>query len=285
MDNLEKDLFSEEFKETKKFYHKLPKPLRIIVFFVFIVSWTFLSFYGGVKFDSLHINLNNNKQSGHDNTQIGIGSVQGTSTINLNSSNTCPVKFCSNFKDSKWENLDRFIKLQDDPLILESPHSAALPGATMFFPEEVGKFAMEVFITPQASNSANLVLAYGHFARCIIGDGDYTKISCQINEAYPKAVESWSYIDNDGKLYGKYEQHQIASFSPNKELQIRFSLDLIDTYPNLTVKINDQTPLNWKIPKDFQNRTQREKIGIGLFTTKFDDVQAVFKQFRLDPHL
>lgn len=280
MDEFSKEVFKEEKRTLAKYFLKLPKLLRWVLFFLY----TIIPFILGFVIGKYNINLNNFIQKGA--YIININKVEGTSTINVAPQiSSCSVKFCSDFKDGLWQYEDRFVKIQDDPLILKSPHTSALPGATMFYNEAIGNFTAETFITPEASTSANLVVAYGHFVRCIIGDGDYTKVSCQVNGDYPKAIESWSYIDKDGQLHGRYEQHQISPFSPNQELQLQFGLEKVGTSTVITIKLNDQVPLEWKLPKSFEGKTQIEKVGVGLFTTNFDDVQAVFKKFQLDPHI
>jgi hypothetical protein len=272
------EAFKEQKKSVFKFLTKLPKIVKWALFTIY----TLLVFFGGRISRNFSFNLNVISQSGKNTVQVG--TVEGDATINYGV-NSCPVKFCSNFKDGSWEYIERFIKIQDDPLILKSPNSAALPGATMFYKEDVGNFTAEAFITPEATTSANLAVAWGHLIRCIIGDGDYTKISCQVNEAHPKEIETWSYIDKDGQLHGRHEQHQLSPFSPGKELQVKFEIQKINNITMLRIKLNDHVPLEWQLPKAYEGRTQREKVGIGLFTTNFDDVEAVFKRFQLDPHL
>lgn len=287
MDELGHEIFKEEEKGVIKFFKKLPKKVRSIIFVLSYLS----IFIGGIAsrplFDSLRVSISNNyfKQVGNSNLQIG--KVEGANTtINVGTNtNNCPVKFCSDFKDNKWKYKERFVNVQEDPLILKSPNSSALPGATMFFDEAVGNFTMQAFVTPMASPSANLAIAYGHFLRCILGDGDYSKVSCQINTSYPNAIENWSYLDADGELHGRNLRYQISHFSKGSELQVRFGLLKVNDRTQVEIKLNDQAPLDWYFPKEFENRTQREKVGIGLFTAGEDDVKAVFKQFQLDPHI
>lgn len=287
MDKLVHDVFKEEEKGVIKFFKKLPKKARSIVFALFCISIFVSGIASRPLFDRLRITISNNyfKQDGNSNLQIG--NVEGANTtINFGASgNNCPVKFCSDFKDGKWKYKERFINIQDDPLILKSPNSSALPGATMFFDEAVGNFTMQAFVTPMASPSANLAIAYGHFLRCIIGDGDYSKVSCQINTTYPTTTESWSYFDSDGVLHGRNLRYQLSQFSKNNELQVKFSILKINGRTQIEIKLNDEVPMDWLLPKDFENRTQKEKVGIGLFTAGEDNVEAVFKQFQLDPHI
>lgn len=277
MDELSKELFKDERKEVIKQFGHLPKSIKWLLFIIYTAG----VFAGGVKIGNLNLHFNVFAPKG--GTSVN---VEGAKTVNVNTQpSSCPAKFCSDFKDGSWKYKDRFIPIQDDPLILKSPHSSALPGATMFYDNDIGSFTSETFITPEATISANLVVAYGHFIRCIIGDGDYTKVSCQINEAYPKEVESWSYLDKDGQLHGRNLQYQSSPFSSNKELQIQFGIQKIKDVTIITIKLNDQVPLEWRLPKSLEGKTQIEKVGVGLFTTNYDDVQAIFKQFQLDPHL
>lgn len=286
MDDIGKDLFKEEKRGVVKSFKKLPKWLRMFLF----VSLLIFDFIGGLSarplFDRLNINLFNSYVKQNGNSNIQIGKVAGTNTtVNIGDDDNCPVKFCSKFTDGKWQYIDRFSVIQEDPLILKSPSSKSLPGATMYFSEEVGNFTMQAFITPMASQSANISVAYGHFLRCIIGDGDYSKIACQINVDYPKSIEKWSYLNSEGKLYGRNQHYQISHFPEKNELQIRFKFMKINDSTQIEIKINDQIPMTWNLPREFENRTKREKVGIGLFTAGQDDVSAVFKLFQLDPNI
>jgi len=282
VDDLSKEIFKEEKKEVIKTVRKFPKWLRVFLFIlVYIVGLATRPL-----FDHFLINVQNNNVKQNGKTNVNIGQVAGTNTmINIGSDDKCPVKFCSKFKDGNWQYFDRFSVIQDDPLILQSPNSKKLPGATMYFSEEVGNFTMQTFITPLATLSANISVAYGHLLRCIIGDGDYIKTACQLNTDYPTSVENWSYFDSQGNLHGRNQQYQKSSFSVNNELQIRFEMSKIDGRTKIDVKLNDQVPMSWLLPKKFENRAQMEKVGIGLFTAGQDDVKAVFKHFQLDPHI
>lgn len=284
MKDTKQEIFREEEKRLVKIFRRIPKNIRL---FIYILS-LFICFSGGFSsrpfFDNLHIENITNHFSVKGNSNVSIGKVEGVETVNIGTNN-CLFKYCSNFQDDKWKYKERFNILQEDPLIVKSPNSKSLPGATMFYDEEVGNFTMQAFLTPMSTPSANLALAYGHFIRCIIGDGDYSKISCQMNSTYPSTVENWSYFDSIGKLYGRNQHYQISRFLVNNEIQIKFSILKVNDRKQIEIKINDQVPMNWFIPKEFENRTQREKVGIGLFTAGQDDVKAVFKQFQLDPHI
>lgn len=287
MNELTDEIFKEEEKGLAKYYKKfIPKRLRIYVYFIFLV----VSFVGG--YDSrpfIEQKINSQKagvlQNGLINFFIG-GKVKSAETsVYQENKSSCPFKYCSDFKDDKWEYKERFTVIQDDPLVLKSPNTQALPGATMFFGQEVGNFTSQMFITPLASPSANLSVVYGHFLRCIIGDGDYSKISCQINAAYPKTIEDWRYFDSNGNIHGRYLRYQIAHFSKGNELQLRFSILKINDRTQIEIKLNDQVPLDWFLPEEFEKRIKMEKVGVGLFTAGEEDVEAVFKQFQLDPHI
>lgn len=287
MDELGHEIFKVEEKGFVKYLRNLiPKKLRKSFYIILIIG----SFFGGYKsrpFIDQKISLANigTNQTGLFNFSFG-GKVEGANTSADNEMRpNCIYKFCSNFEDEKWSYKDRFITVQTDPLILKSPNTSSLPGATLFYNEDVGSFTMQTFITPLASPSANMVVAYGHFLRCIIGDGDYSKISCQINTAYPKAIENWSYFSSEGTLHGKHLHYQISPFTKDNELQIKFSMLKVNDKTQIEIKLNDQVPITWFLPEEFEDRTQREKVGIGLFTAGQDDVEAVFKQFQLDPHI
>lgn len=281
MDDLSNDIFKDEKKGVARLFRKLPKKVRIVIFILSFV----ITYAGGIisrpLFDRVYVNF---VKQDH-NSGVQIGKVEGTNTINFGTNSNCPFKFCSNFKDEKWMNMDRFTIVQDNPMVLKSPNTSALPGATLFFNEDVGNFTMLTFLTPLSSPSPNMVVAYGHFLRCIIGDGDYSKISCQINVDYPKAIENWSYLNSEGKLHGKNLRYQISPFTKDNELQIKFSILKVNDNKQVEIKLNDQVPLTWLLPKEFENRIQKEKVGVGLFTAGQDDVEAVFKEFMLDTRI
>lgn len=291
MDSLvEKELQDELRPEVKNIFRKifrlkyiswLRKPIAFI-----LITESLLGIFA-IKTGLVTLHFDILKKSA-----ITLSGVQQIGIINTNQNNVlsaqsqCPFKYCSDFKDGKWKDFDQFIVIQNDPLlILKSPNNPRKPGATMYYEQDVGNFTSEFFVTPMASVSANLAFAYGNLTRCIIGDGNYQSISCQINEDYPKAPKDWTYFDKEGKLHGKISQWQLSKFEPNRELQLRFEFQKIEENESIIIKINDQAPLIWKLPKKFQRLVKLDKVGISLFTTNYDDVQAVFKQFRLDPHL
>lgn len=281
MTEFDSELFKKQRKTLTQGLQKLPKFLQWVIFSIYTICALMFGYLGGKN----NISLNNFIHIERNIFSFG-GKVAGTETDNSSPPLvTCVVKFCSDFLDDTWLNFDRFQKIQDDPLILKSPNTPALPGATMFFNNDVENFSANIFITPEATTSANLVVAWGHFIRCIIGDGDYSKVSCQINEDYPKKIEAWSYMDNEGELHGKNLRYQLSSFSPNQELQIKFEIEKVGDDKIISLKLNDHVPLLWKFPKGFIAKTKIERVGVGLFTTRYDDVQAVFKKFQLDPHL
>lgn len=276
-EELSKDVFKEQRKGLAKYFHKLPKSLRWLLF---IASYV-VTLLTGNKLPPLNLNLN----------QLGIVNIQSNQKVEgaqTSIYNSCPVKFCSDFGDkSNWTNIERFVALQDAPLILKSPNSSSLPGATMFYNQSVGSFSMQTSIIPESTVSANIVVAYGHLLRCIVGDSDYSTISCQINDAYPKKIEDWSYIDTEGGLHGKNKQYQFASppLSPNKELHLQFGMGKINGITTINIQLNEEVPLQWKLPTNLEGTDTNDFVGLGLITNNLDDVQAVFKKFQLDPHL
>lgn len=288
MDNLKESLFKEEQKETLKWFKKLPRWLRrltwgVVILLDVIGALSVIGLATGTLiFNTLVFNILGEHTSIINQNQ----KVDNGSTVNnyFEASDACPN--CSDFKDGKWENIERFHKISDNPLILKSPNSSKLPGAVMFYKKNVKNFSMQTILTPQATTSANLLVQYGNFTKCIIGDANYSFISCRVNTAYgsSKIKEIWSYIDKDGGLHGNAEQHQISSFEPNQDLQLKY--EIRDAGPDriISIRINEKVPVEWKLPKQFAYKDVSDKVGIGLFTTKFDDVQAVLKQFRLDPY-
>lgn len=288
MDNfIENELQKEVKPELRKFFLRLfqskywnwlKKPLVIILILHYLVGIVSL------KTGIVNINLDLLNRS---NTNIsGIQQVGDNNSVVLSVNTQCLSRFCSDFKkDDDWIGKNKFIPVQQDPLILKSPNSKALPGATMFYKEDVGNFTVKAFINPQATSSANLVLSYGSFYRCIIGDSDYELITCQINQSYPKVPEDWSYIDKEGGMHGKNKQFQKRPFKPKDELEIKFEQRKSADNAIISIKLNEQVPAEWVLPKKFQGLTRREKIGIGLITNIYDDAQAIFKQFELNPLL
>lgn len=288
MDNLiEKELQEEVKPEVKKILHRifhsryfrwLKEPLAIILIIHYIAGFI------AVKTGTVDIHLDFLKRS-----NVNISGIQQTGNGNqvnvLAAQTQCLFKYCSDFKDGKWKYQEEFKKIQDNPLILESPNNPVKPGATMYYDQEVGHFTLETIVAPMATASANLAIAYGKLTRCIIGDGSYQSIACQINESYPKEPKDWSYFDEKGNLYGRFSQFQISKFEPGKELQIRYEYKNIDGNDTITIKLNDHVPLVWRIPKRFQGIVKTDMVGLSLFTTKYDDVQAVFKSFNLDSNL
>lgn len=287
MDNLIKDELREGFKPEihwfrKKLHSVIPRTLRKPLFVtVFILSLLLDMLIAiGIKQGIITINtttlINTNyshviQQSGNNNKVV------------LSEATECLSRFCSDFADDKWTDKERFILVQKDPLVLKSPNSISLPGATMYYKEEVGSFTAQIFITPQASISANLTLTYGRFYRCILGDSDYKIISCQINQGYPTIPENWSYFDEDGIMYGKNKRYLIRPFESNKEMQIRFEQKENNGNTIISIKINNQVPAEWILPKRHQGQTLREKVGLGLISTTYGDSQAIFKRFELSP--
>lgn len=287
MDDLEKDLFAEEKKETLRFFRKFPKPLRrtIYGFRIFLEIAGALGLIG-IATGSLIFNISITNILGAHTSNIAQNQKAdngGTVINNFGTINNC--QNCSNFKDGKWKDIDRFKKISDDPLTLKSPNSLALPGAVMFYNQSVKNFTMQAVLTPQATTSANLLVQYGNFSKCIIGDANYSFISCRINTAYPSNEAVWSYIDKDGGLHGNSEQHQMSSFEPTQDLQLKYEIRDSGSNRIISIKINEKPPVEWKLPEKYANKDLSDKVGLGLFTTKYDDVQAVFKQFQLDPHL
>lgn len=276
MNGTREEAFRKENKSVVSFIRKLPSLIR---WFLYIFSYLIIiviSYWAGKN------NFN------PKNFLVIVGFNNKVEGMNSEGppypTNTCVVKYCSDFKDGLWQYEDRFVTIQKDPLILKSPNTQALPGATMFFKNSVGDFTANITIIPEATVSANLAVAWGHFIRCIIGDGDYSKISCQVNTSYPKEIESWSYFDKEGILYGKSLQYQLSPFVVDQELQLKFEIEGKENSKLIRLKLNDHVPIEWKIPNKYSDKSKTEKVGVGLFTTEFDDVQAVFKNFQLDPH-
>lgn len=282
------DIIENELKETlkpeiskfKRQWKKIPRVAKIaILITAFIFQPFVLKQLGLITFNVSLLNGFSTKyfiwQSGNNNLVAPV----------LSDSTKCIVRYCSDFEVDDWIGEKNFIVVQKNPLILKSPSSPQLPGATMYYGANVGNFIANIFLTPQASASPNLVLTYGHFYRCILGDADYSTLTCQINQDYPTVPENWAYFDQDGIIHGKNKRFQISPFKPNKELEIRFSQSEDEDNTKISIKINDQVPVEWILPKKYQRQTQTEKIGIGLITTTYKDVQAVFKHFELDPKL
>lgn len=288
MDSLTKKDLSQEFKpETqwfKKLVHKLiPKGLRKPIFVTLLITHLI---YGALTFVGVKlgvINFNFQTFNTSLSNQSGIQQFGNSNSVVLAEKTQCLSRYCSDFRDKKWLGIDKFIIIQEEPLILKSPSTLQLPGATMFFNESVGNFISTSFVTPQASSSANLVFSYGHFYRCILGDSDYEQISCQINQGYPNVPEQWAYIDQSGIIYGKYQKYQTRPFEMNKELEVRFEQREDSNNTIISIKINNQVPADWILPKDYQKKTLRENIGLGLITNKYNDAQGVFKHFELEP--
>ncbi|MBU1000241.1 hypothetical protein KKE78_02500 [Patescibacteria group bacterium] len=291
MDNFITDEIKQEFKPESRWFRKIwrktiPTKLRKPIFVgIFILSLiisilTIIGIWQGV------VNFNLSLLNKSVSNQSGIQQSGNNNSIVLSANTQCLSRYCSDFKkDDDWVGKNKFVPIQEDPLILKSPNSEALPGATMFYKKDVGNFTAKAFISPQATSSANLVLSYGSFYRCILGDADYELITCQINQSYPKVPEDWGYFDKDGGLHGRNKQYQKRPFQSQNELEIRFEQRTDANNTIISIKLNEQVPAEWILPKKFQGLTRSEKIGIGLITNAYDDAQAIFKHFELNSQL
>ena len=281
VNELKKELKPDE-KRIKKIWSKIPRFFKILILLIAIIFLLFmepmlLKQMGLITF-SKNFNIHQSgknivQQWGNNNTAVLPGETQ------------CYVHACSNFESENWIGKNSFVTVQENPWMAKSPSSLQLPGATTYYKDSVGNFTAKIFVTPQASKSANLVLAYGHFYRCIIGDSDYQLLTCQINLAYPKIPEDWSYFDTDGTLHGEYKRYVKRPFEQNKELEIRFEQREQDDKTIISIKLNNQEPAEWTLPQAWYKTTLSEQIGVGLIKTSYGETQATFKRFELSPQI
>lgn len=291
MNDLIKTELAEEIKPYLRNLLKLtrrliPSKVRKFLIYSYLLISLITFVVGGVGIKLGVVNFNFQHLQNANILDSSIQQIGDNNTLVLSEKTQCLSQYCSDFEFEDWYNIGKFSLVQEKPLILKSPNSPQLPGATMFYKgHKARNFIAKIFITPLATRSANLVLAYGSLYRCILGDSDYKIITCQINQTFPRIPEEWGYFDKEGIIHGKAKHYQTRSFEPEKELDLRFEQreDGRDTI--ISIKINDQVPAEWILPKKFQDIVKLDDIGLGLITTRYDDVQAIFKHFELDPKL
>lgn len=279
-----KELVKPERKDLRKIISKTPAWVRYLLVGLIFTATVLI---GGSKMHIIIFNKDILKNI-RSNFSINFLSNSNQTILSVQAENPkkCPADFCNffqNFKDdTEWTNKQSFTVIRENPLLLEASSSALSPGAIVNYNVSVSNFILRLLVTPLASPSANLSISYGTLYRCIIGDGGYREIGCQINKDYPHKPERWVYVNSDGEEMGKSLQ-QYSPWNINEDLNIKFSYTRTNSEGVIEIQVNSNNPVNWKLKSNQVRKSQKENIGIGLIDPNLKhNIQAIFKSFMLD---
>lgn len=204
--------------------------------------------------------------------------------------------YCSDFKDlEKWLGSDQLV-VDKDRNLFKAPADNARAGAIMFYDKEVyTSFKAKFEIIPLSNDEANIVIQFGSLLRCMIGDGNYKTLGCQINKLFPTEKADWTYVTVDGEdVRNSFQNVGSKGFEPKTKLIITWQQEIEENSRMVNVGItlnyfppDSNTPTehsfkqNFKLP--FVGKDLKGKIGVGLLDPRRTGaIEAKFLDFQLD---
>lgn len=288
------------YKLQNRVWGLLPKKFKEIVGYIFL----FLSFFTALPFVSTDWSNNFSHNYSSKNTTIKVeGTGNNVSVENYNLDNTEDkekiqqevkgVKLKTNF--SQWENYEKFEESPYNNLGLCPLYSSVFEGRTMYSPYLVSTdFTKEFSIQPLSEYKSNIVFEFKSIFRCIIGNGNYKHIACEVynNEYLPYSA---NYLVEENQQIRQPWISKYDGIKPKTNLFFKITSAPLENSEILNVDIEikfipkdsitgeyETSFFKYSIPTGQLADGIKRKIGIGLIDPDKipDEVCAIFDSIK-----